>query len=64
MKCLLTGALYVYLLRGSARAGQIQRWMLTAIHWTECRSPGGGIREGTEGTEEVFSPMGGGGRRQ
>ena len=32
---------YSCLLRGSARAWQIQRWMLAANHWTENRVPNG-----------------------
>jgi hypothetical protein len=34
-KCLPRGAWYSCLLKGSASALQMQRWMLTAIHWTE-----------------------------
>ena len=41
-KCLLSGAWYSCLLRVSARAWQIQRWMLAVNHWTE---PGGFQRE-------------------
>jgi hypothetical protein len=33
------------LLRGSASAWQIQKWMLTVIHWTEHRVPNEGDRE-------------------
>jgi hypothetical protein len=29
------GAWYDYLLKGSTRAWQIQRWMLAAKHWNE-----------------------------
>jgi hypothetical protein len=50
-KCLLTDAWYSCLLRGSASAWQIQRWMLSAKHWTEHRVPNGGAR--------VCSPIGG-----
>jgi hypothetical protein len=32
--------------------------MLTAKHWTEPRNPNGGVRERTEGAEEVFNPIG------
>jgi hypothetical protein len=32
--CMLTGARYSCFLRDSARAWQIQRWMLTANNWT------------------------------
>jgi hypothetical protein len=58
-KCLLTGAWYSYLLRGSVSAWQIQKWVLTAIHWTEHRVPNGGGRERIEGAEGVCSPIGG-----
>jgi hypothetical protein len=34
-KSLLKGDWKCCLLRGSASAWQIQKWMLTAIHWTE-----------------------------
>ena len=34
-KCLLTGAWYICLLKGSASAWQIQKWILTSIHGTE-----------------------------
>jgi hypothetical protein len=57
-KCLLTEALYSCLLRGSARVWQIQRWRLTANHWTEHRIPKGGVRERTEGPDEVCKPIG------
>ena len=33
--------------------------MLAANHWTEHGVPDGGVGEGTEGAEEVCSPMGG-----
>ena len=46
-KSLLTGVWYSSLLRGSANASQIQRWMLIAIHWTEHRVPNEGARERT-----------------
>jgi hypothetical protein len=46
---LLTGAWYSCLLRGFARAWQIQRQMLTANHWTEQAVLNRGVREGTEG---------------
>jgi hypothetical protein len=58
-KSLLTGAWYSCLLRGSASAWQIQKWMLTAIHWTEHKVPNGGARERTQGVEGVCSPIGG-----
>jgi hypothetical protein len=44
-KCLLTGTWYGCLLRGSARAWQIQRWMLTGNDWTEHRIPNGGVKD-------------------
>jgi hypothetical protein len=34
-KCLLTGAWYSCLLRGSAKSWPIQMQILTAKHWTE-----------------------------
>jgi hypothetical protein len=58
-KCLLTGAWYSCLLRGSARAWQIQKWMLVAIHWTQHRVPNEGASERTQGAEGVCSPIGG-----
>ena len=57
-KCLLTGAWYSCLLRGSASAWKIQRRMLAANHWTEHRVPNGGVRERTEGAEGVCNPIG------
>jgi hypothetical protein len=38
-KSLLTGAWYSCLLRGFASTCQIQKWVLTVIHWMEHRSP-------------------------
>jgi hypothetical protein len=58
-KWLLTGAFNSYLLRSSAKAWQIQMWMLTAIHWTEHIVPNGIARERTQGAEGVSSPIGG-----
>jgi hypothetical protein len=58
-KCLLTGAWYSCLLRGFASAWHIQRWMLSANHWTEHKVPNGGARERTEGAEGPCSPIGG-----
>jgi hypothetical protein len=58
-KCLMTGAWYSCLLRGSASAWQIQRWMLVVNHWTEHRVPNGGSRERTKEAEGVCSPIGG-----
>jgi hypothetical protein len=48
-----------WLLRGSARAWQIQKWMLTAIYWTEHRVPNEGARESTQGAKGVWSSLGG-----
>jgi len=45
----LTGAWYSCLLRGFARAWQIQRQMLKANHWPENKIPIGGVRERIEG---------------
>jgi hypothetical protein len=55
-KCLLMEVWYNCLLRGSARAWQIQRQMLAANHWTELGVPDGRVGEGTEGAEGVYSP--------
>jgi len=49
--CMLTGARYRCLLRGPARACQIQRWMLAANHWTEKGIPIRRIRERIERAE-------------
>ena len=57
--CLLTETWYSCLLRGSAIAWQIQKWMLTAMHWTEHRVPNEGARERIQGAEGVCSPIGG-----
>jgi len=56
--CLLIGAWYSCLLKGSARVWQIQRQMLRANHWMEHRFPNGGVRERIEGAEEVCNPIG------
>ena len=56
-KCLLLEAWYGCLLRGSARAWQIQKQMLSANHWTEHRIPNGGVRERTKGAERACSSM-------
>ena len=50
---------YYCLLKGSASALQIQKWMLTAIHWTEHRAPNGGDRKRTQGAKGICSPIGG-----
>ena len=56
-KCIPKGACQGCLWRGPARALHIQRQMLAAKHWTECRDPNGGIGERTGGAEGVYSPM-------
>jgi hypothetical protein len=38
---------------------QMQRWMLSANHWTEHRVPNGGTGERTQGVEGVYSLIGG-----
>jgi hypothetical protein len=58
-KCLLTGAWYSCLLRGSANAWQIQRWMLLANHWIKHKVSNGGARKRTKGAEGACSPIGG-----
>jgi hypothetical protein len=58
-KFFLTGVWYSCLLRGSVSAWQIQKRMLTAIHWTEHRNPNEGAGESTQGAEGVFIPIGG-----
>jgi hypothetical protein len=55
----MTGGLYSHLLRGYASASQIQKWMLTDIHWTVHRVSNEGARESTQGAEGVCSPIGG-----
>jgi len=57
-KILLTEAWYGCLLRGSATAWQIQKWMLTIIHWAEHKVPNEGARESTQRTEGVCGPLG------
>ena len=58
-KSLLTGAWYSCLLRGSARAWQTQKWMLTVIYWMDYRVHNEGARESTQEAEGVCSPIGG-----
>jgi hypothetical protein len=58
-KCLLTAACYSCLWRGSTSAWQIQKWILTAYHWTEHKVPNEGAIERTQGAEGVSSPIGG-----
>jgi hypothetical protein len=50
-KSLLTGTCYSYVLRASASTWQIQKWMLTVIHWMEQKVPNEGARESTQGAE-------------
>jgi hypothetical protein len=50
-KILPTGPWYSGLLRVLASAWEIQRWMLTDIHWTEHRIPNEGTRGRTQGAE-------------
>jgi len=45
------------LLRGSARAWQIQRRMLAANHWTEKGIPTGRVRGRIEGAEGICHPI-------
>jgi len=56
-KCRLTGAWYSHLLRGCARAWQIQRWMFAANYWTENGVLIGKVRERIEGAEGVWNPI-------
>jgi hypothetical protein len=58
-KSLMIGNWYSCLLWGSASAWQIQKWMLTVIHWTEHKVPNEGARESTQGAKRVWSPIGG-----
>ena len=38
---------------------KIQRWMITVNHWTDHGVLDREIGEGTEGTKDIYSPMGG-----
>ena len=58
-KYLLAGAWYNCLLRGSASAWQIQKWMLTANHLTEHRVLNEGTRERNWRAKGIRSPIGG-----
>ena len=58
-KSLMTGAWYNCLLGCSASAWQIQKWMLTIIHWTEHKILNEGARESNQGAEGVWKPIGG-----
>jgi hypothetical protein len=55
---LAEGAWYSCLLRGSPRAWQIQRQMLSANHWTEHRVPNGEVRERIEEAEGLCNRIG------
>jgi hypothetical protein len=55
---LVDRSLICCLLRVSARAWQIQKWMLTANHWTKHMVPNGGARERIEGAEGLWNPIG------
>ena len=57
-KCMLKGACYGCLQRGSARALQIQRQMLAANHWSGHGVLNGRLGGQTGGDEGVCSPMG------
>ena len=57
-KCLLTGTWYSCLLRGSSIVSRIQKWMLTAIHWSEHRVLNEGYRESTQGAKGISRPIG------
>ena len=54
--CFLALARYSCLLKGSASAWHIQKWMLTAVHWTEPRVPYEGARESFQGAEGSAAP--------
>jgi hypothetical protein len=56
-KSLLTWTQESCHLRISASAWQIQKWMLTVIHWMEHRVTNEGTRESTQGAEGVCSPI-------
>jgi hypothetical protein len=56
-KCLMTGTWYS-LLRGSASAWKIQKWMLLSIHWTKHRVPNEWATERTQGAEGFHSLIG------
>jgi hypothetical protein len=58
-KCLMTGAWYRYLLRGSTRALPIEMGILVDNHQTERRDSNRGVRRRTEGAEGVCNPIGG-----
>jgi hypothetical protein len=49
----ITTSCYLCLLRGSASAWQIQKWMLTVILWMEDKVSNDGARERTQGDEGI-----------
>jgi hypothetical protein len=53
---LLTGAWYSCLLKGSASSRQIQKWVLTAIHWTEHRVPMEDLEKGPKELKGSVTP--------
>jgi hypothetical protein len=55
-KCLLTGAWYSCLLRGSVTAWQIQRWTLAAIYWTDHPDLNGRVSERIEELKGFATP--------
>jgi hypothetical protein len=55
-KCLLTEAWESFLLRGSPRAWEIQRRMLTANNWTEHRSPTEELQKGLKELKGFSTP--------
>jgi hypothetical protein len=58
-KCLLIEAWYTWLLRCSASAWQIHKWMHTDIYCTKDRVLNEGAKVRTQGVERVCSPIGG-----
>jgi hypothetical protein len=55
----ILGTWYSCLLKSSASAWQLQKWMLTVIHWIEHKVPNEGARERAQEAEGVYSPIGG-----
>jgi len=56
-KYMLTGAWYSYLLRGSTRIWQIQRWMVAENQWTENRVLNEEVSKRTEGAKGASNPI-------
>ena len=52
-----TGLWYSCLLRHSASAWQIQKWMLTAIHGRDHKVPSEGARISAQGVERIWNPI-------